>query len=195
MKAIRSRVLRAGIAGVLLSGCPAVSYAATPYASWFGGAAHPVLEYTHALAVLGTGILAAVLGGRARWTLPVIMALLMAVGLVLGSQGAATPPPGTLLLTVGLSIVLLILANVDWPFAVIGSFAGAFGLFHGVSDGFLMKVGEADVAYCVGFAGANVVTLVAGLGIGEWLHRRYAHPTAGRPHGWRNLLHGPGVWS
>lgn len=164
--------------------------AATP---WLSGAVHPLLEPTHAAALVLLGIAAAQLGGRSRWGLPILYAALLAGGIVLGTQGAVAPMLDTVVMTAVLGLVLLILASVHVAFAVITTAVGAFALFHGVADGVGMAEAHADLAYLLGYSIANLAAIVAGMVVGAWIHASFLrHHLAWSEHlhHWLDHFHG-----
>jgi hypothetical protein len=49
------------------------------------GFMHPLLGWDHLLVMLAVGVLAAKLGGKARWQLPLTFLMMMAIGAMLGA--------------------------------------------------------------------------------------------------------------
>src|SRR5262249_29968383 len=85
--------------------------------------------------VLPVGLLAAKLGGRALWALPLAFLSLMVVGGALGAAGVAIP---YVEVAVASSVVLLgaaLAAQRRWPVAAATTLAGLFALFHGHAHG------------------------------------------------------------
>lgn len=158
-------------------------------APWIDGLVHPLDEVTHLAALLILGIAAAFLGGRSRWGLPILFTALLVFGLVLGTQGAVAPMRDTIIMTSGLALMLLILGRVRLVFATVATITGAFALFHGVADGFAMRAAKSGLDYLAGYAATNVVAMVLGVMIGEWLHRQVAR-WAEHLHHWTDRLHG-----
>jgi urease accessory protein len=146
----------------------------TTGAPWIDGSVHPLIEPSHLLALILLGAVAAALGGRSRWGLPIMFVALLTFGIVLGTEGAVVPMTDTIVLTTGLGMVLLILGKVRLAFAAITTIAGAFALFHGVADGSEMIVLRADVGYLAGYALADVAVLLLGFVLGDWAHRHRA---------------------
>lgn len=148
---------------------------------WIDGATHPIDEVTHVCALVVLGIAAALLGGRSRWGLPLMFTILLAFGIVLGTQGPEPPMIDTIVLTTGLALVLLIIAKVHVVFATIACLTGAYALFHGVADGYIIRATQLSPDYITGYLVSNVVMILAGLIVGEWIHRHLMR--------WGELLH------
>jgi urease accessory protein len=186
-------LVRQGLSAcTLLLSTPAVASpadAAVAGTPWLDGAAHPFLEASHSGSLLILGIAAALLGRRSTWGLPVMIALLMGFGIVLGTQGAVTPMLDTIVLTTGFCLMLLILGKVHLVFATVASVAGAFALFHGVSDGIGMVQTHVHAGYLGGYGAATLLLLAIGVGIGEWIHHYQYNTWAEHIRHWYHSIH------
>lgn len=143
----------------------------TADSAWLSGAAHPLIESTHCLALLALGFVAGGLPSRSRRLVMAGAAILFFAGIVLGWQGAPPPQGPTVFLSALLCAVLLILARVPPRRAAVGSLGGAFLLAHGIADGGLLAMGEADLSYLAAFIAGNVFIASVGLWLGCWAHR------------------------
>lgn len=147
----------------------------TSNASWIAGFEHPVLDAANFLGLLAIGFAAGQLGGRSRWGLFLMLAALLAFGLVLGTEGAIVPASDTIILTTGLCLGLLILGRVHLAFAIVASIGGAFALFHGIADGIDLVREKSDLHYAFGYGFGTAVGYAIGLGFGLWTYR-FLHP-------------------
>lgn len=134
----------------------------------FGGFAagfvHPFGGLDHVLAMVGVGLFAALLGGRAIWAVPGSFVGMMLVGGVLGMSGIPVPA-----FEIGIVASIIVLgALVTWgrPLAPMAAMAlvGFFAVFHGYAHGIEVPVAGAGAAYCIGFALASLS--LHGLGVG-----------------------------
>ena len=118
------------------------------------GAAHPLLGLDHVLAMLAVGVWAALIGGRALWSVPSGFVAAMVAGFIMARAGLSLPALEPVIAASGL--VLGLAAALAWraPGPVAVALAAFFGLFHGAAHG-----GELGEATAAGFAmGFFVVT-------------------------------------
>lgn len=124
------------------------------------GFAHPFGGLDHFLAMVGLGLWASRLGGRAIWALPLGFMAALALGGVLGMAGVPPPlvEPGILgsLVAVGLAVALARHAGT----------AAGFGLFHGHAHGAEMPAGASALGHGAGFLAATGLLHAAGVGVG-----------------------------
>ncbi|WP_046866700.1 HupE/UreJ family protein [Microvirga massiliensis] len=130
------------------------------------GLVHPLGGSDHLLAMVGVGLWAAQLGGRALWMLPLaFMSALMAGGTV-GMLGvpALFVEPGILgsLLAIGLAVALAWRVHAAAGFALVAAFA----FFHGHAHGSEMPEGASTLTYASGFLFATGLLHLAGIVIG-----------------------------
>jgi urease accessory protein len=131
------------------------------------GFMHPVGGADHVLAMVAVGLFAAVLGGRARWALPLSFMAMMAVGGMMGISGFALPFVET---GIALSVVVLgVLVALQWklPVAVAAALVGVFAVFHGFAHGAEMPATTSGLGYAAGFVAATGALHVAGLLLGQ----------------------------
>jgi len=132
-------------------------------AGFLHGFAHPLGGLDHVLAMLGVGLLAFVVGGRALWAVPAAFVGMMVLGFVLGTAGLGLPFVET---GIALSVVAIgaaVAFGTGLPLAAAAGLVGAFALFHGHAHGAEMPAGAASGLYALGFAGATA--LLHGSGI------------------------------
>jgi urease accessory protein len=130
------------------------------------GFAHPVTGIDHVLAMVAVGVLAAQLGGRALWLVPLSFVGLMVVGGALGMAGIAVPFAE---LGVALSVVVFGL-TVAFPFRLhrlaAMALAGFFALFHGHVHGAEIPAAASALYYTMGFIASTTLLHATGLGLG-----------------------------
>ncbi len=129
------------------------------------GFSHPMLGLDHLLAMLGVGIWAAQLGGRATWLVPAAFVSVMVAGAALALSGAALP---MVEFGIGGSVLViggLIACGARLPIAVAMALAGLFALFHGHAHGTELPGFAHPAAYGFGFVAATALLHAAGFGI------------------------------
>lgn len=134
-------------------------------AGFMHGIAHPISGIDHVLAMVAVGLLAAGIGGRALWLLPLTFVTVMAGAAALGIVGFALP---SFEVWIAGSLVALGLA-VAYP-SYLSSLTGAglmalFAVFHGYAHGAEMPAGASGLAYAAGFVTGTVLLIGAGAGI------------------------------
>lgn len=130
------------------------------------GFVHPLGGLDHLLVMLGVGLWASQLGGRAVWALPLGFMAALAVGGGLGIAGVPMPlvEPGILgsVVAIGLAVALAWRVGTAAGFAL----AAAFALFHGYAHGAEMPAGASALGYGAGFLAASGLLNAAGIGLG-----------------------------
>lgn len=179
-----NKLLSAGLAGLLIVTLALPAAAHTGHADGAGflhGFLHPLGGIDHLLAMVGVGLWAAQLGGRALWLLPVAFVTMLAGGAVLGMAGVELP-----LVEAGIAasvavLGLLVVLNKRVPVAAGMALVGAFAVFHGHAHGAEMPAAAQPLLYGFGFAvatallhGAGIATMV----IGRSTARRLARSSA-----------------
>lgn len=143
------------------------------------GFVHPLGGLDHLLAMLGVGLWASQLGGRAIWALPLGFMAALALGGALGMAGAPLPlvEPGVLgsLVVVGLAVALAWRVGAAVGFALVAAFA----VFHGHAHGAEMPAGASAFGYAAGFLVATGLLHAAGIGLGS-AAVRLGHPALTR---------------
>lgn len=129
------------------------------------GFLHPITGLDHVLAMVTVGLLAAQLGGLARWLVPLSFVFPMALGGVLGVTGIAVP-----FVEFGIGLSVLVLGSVialqlrpTVPVAM--TLTAFFAIFHGHAHGTEMPETAAAFSYGIGFAVASASLLATGIGL------------------------------
>lgn len=127
------------------------------------GFVHPLTGLDHILAMLAVGVLAAVLGGRALWLLPLSFLGIMLLGFGLGL--ARLDLPFVELAIAASSIVIGLAATLRRPLPLAAAMAvvGSFALFHGHAHGAEMPATASGLTYAAGFLAATALLHLAGL--------------------------------
>ncbi|HNB27986.1 MAG TPA: HupE/UreJ family protein [Alphaproteobacteria bacterium] len=129
------------------------------------GFSHPLLGLDHLLAMLGVGIWAAQLGGRATWLVPAAFVSVMVAGAALALSGAALPMVEFGIGGSVLAIGGLIALGARLPLVVAMGVVGLFALFHGHAHGTELPGFAHPAAYGAGFVLATALLHAAGFGI------------------------------
>lgn len=147
--------------------------------SFLAGFTHPVLGLDHLLAMVSVGIVSAMIGGRAIWTVPTTFVVVMAVGGLLGTTdlglGSAFIEAGIALSVLGLGLVIA--ADKSLPVGLAMIFVGFFGFIHGFAHGSEIPNVARPVVYAAGFLSGTAIIHLVGVVIGDQA-RRYKQ---GRP--------------
>ena len=127
---------------------------------------HPFGGLDHFLAMIGVGLWAAQIGGRAIWALPLAFLSALTVGGLLGLTGIALPfvEFGILgsLLVIGLAVALAWRIHLAAGVALVAAFA----LFHGHAHGSEMPGTISALGYALGFVAATALLHAAGVAAG-----------------------------
>jgi urease accessory protein len=129
------------------------------------GFVHPLTGIDHLLAMIGVGIFAAHLGGRAIWLVPIAFMTMMAVGGAFGVAGLGVPfvETGIGLSVVALGAIIAFRVGLPLPFAM--AVVGFFALFHGHAHGAEMPRSASGLAYGFGFVAATGVLHLSGIAL------------------------------
>jgi len=145
---------------------PALAHTgAGPASGLAAGFSHPIMGLDHVLAMVAVGLLAAQLGGRARWAVPAAFVAAMVVASVAAVNGVALP-----LVEFGIAGSVIVLGAAiafgrRLPVAGAMALVGVFALFHGHAHGTEMPATVAGLTYGLGFVAATAGLHVAGLGL------------------------------
>lgn len=164
------RVLLA--AAVLLSlSAPAHAHVMpSEHGSFAAGFAHPLFGLDHILVMAAVGLWAYSAGRRSAWVVPGAFVTMMLAGFVFALVGGALPFVEPVILASLVAVGLLIAFAVRLPVAVSAVVIGAFAVFHGYAHG--VEIGAAGaLGYAGGFAVATVSLHAAGIGLGAALGR------------------------
>lgn len=146
------------------------------YGSFLAGLTHPVLGLDHLLAMVSVGIVSAIIGGRALWTVPSTFVIMMGVGGVAGWAWPDLPSEITELAIA--SSVILLGGVIAWGQAIPTPAAMAavafFGFFHGFAHGAEIPEIADPIVYAVGFMLGTILLHLTGVLIGE-IAKRYQY--------------------
>jgi urease accessory protein len=140
-------------------------------AGFIDGFMHPIGGMDHVLAMVAVGLFASILGGRARWAVPLSFVGMMAIGGGLGIAGLHVP-----FVEVGIALSVLVLGTLiavqkKLPVVLASALVGVFAVFHGVAHGAEMPVDASGVQYALGFIVATATLHGVGLGLGFGMSR------------------------
>ncbi len=137
---------------------------------FLSGLTHPVGGADHLLAMVALGLLAAQLGGRSLWALPVAFVGSMVAGGLAGYAGLPFPGVEPMILASVIILGALVAMAARLPMPVMLPGVALFGFAHGWAHG---AEGPAQglALYAIGFAVATMALHLTGIGAGKLLHR------------------------
>ncbi|KQP61510.1 MULTISPECIES: HupE/UreJ family protein [unclassified Methylobacterium] len=130
------------------------------------GFLHPLMGLDHLLAMVGVGLLAARIGGRAVVLVPAAFLAMMALGGAMGAAGFVMP---MVEIAIAVSVAVLgaiLMLRSALPVAVAMAVVGGFALFHGHAHGAEMPDAAGGIVYGLGFLAATALLHATGLGLG-----------------------------
>jgi urease accessory protein len=143
----------------------------TATSGFASGFLHPIGGLDHILAMVGVGLFAWMLKGKALWLVPAAFVGMMAVGGVLGVFQIPVP---MVELGIALSIVVigaLVASGKSIPVAAAMAIVGVFAIFHGHAHGAEMPAAMSGLSYGMGFIAAtallHTIGIATGLAIGR----------------------------
>jgi urease accessory protein len=153
---------------------PAVAFAHTGHDAGHDlvhGFMHPLGSLDHVLAMIAVGVIAAQLGGRALWALPLSFVATMAIAGFAGIAGLMLPG-----LEAGIALSVLVLGavislRVRMPVMVAALLVAAFAVLHGYSHGLEMYGANAGATFGLGFISATALLHLTGIGLGVAMMR------------------------
>jgi urease accessory protein len=175
-------MIRLALVPLLLAASPALAHVGADSGGHHitSGFAHPFGGLDHCLAMIAVGLVAAFLGGPARFVLPGSFLGAMLAGFVLGAAKlVAFPAYEAMILAsvIGLGVALLAARRLPLGFGI--AVVALFGLAHGFAHGI---EGALTPGYAAGFLAATAILHIVGLAIG-WgvgaLHRPVLYRIAG----------------
>jgi urease accessory protein len=160
---------RLALLSLAFTALPTIAFAHTGASDTNGfvhGFTHPMGGLDHVLAMVAVGLLAARLGGRAMWLVPLSFVSMMILGGIAGASGVHLP-----FVELGISGSILVLGVVvalgrRFPTALAMALVGIFAIFHGHAHGTEMPVDAQGFAYGAGFVLATALLHAAGLAMG-----------------------------
>lgn len=135
------------------------------HGSFAAGFSHPLFGLDHILAMVGVGLWAALLGGRAIWAVPVAFVVTMMLGFGVAMADVGLPFVEPVIAASVVVLGLLALVALQAPTSIAMALVGFFALFHGYAHG--GELGEAGAwPFLAGFAIATALLHALGVGIG-----------------------------
>ena len=130
------------------------------------GFVHPFTGIDHIMAMVAVGLFAALLGGRARYLVPMSFVVMMVAGAGLAFSGFVLPfvETGIFASVIVLSAVVALRWNASLSVAM--GLCGFFAVFHGFAHGAEMPVNASGFGYGAGFVIATAALHVIGLSVG-----------------------------
>jgi urease accessory protein len=128
---------------------------------------HPFTGLDHVLVMVAVGVLAARLGGRALWAVPLAFLTMMAAGSLLGGAGTGLPAVelGVTLSVIGVGAVLVLGARPSVAVSAVG--AAAIATLHGYTHG--GELGVTSLTMALPMLAATALLIGLGLGVGAGL--------------------------
>jgi urease accessory protein len=129
------------------------------------GFTHPIFGPDHVLAMVAVGLWAAMLGGRAIWSVPAAFVGAMVLGFTLSLAGMQLPMVEPMILTSVIIMGVMVAMAVRLPITAGMAVVAGLALFHGHAHGTEMG-GAGALAYLAGFTSATTLLHGAGLLLG-----------------------------
>lgn len=151
---------------MLLASTPAFAHLnPAEHGSLSAGLSHPFSGIDHILAMIGVGLWAALLGGRAVWAVPVAFLIAMTAGFAAALAGVPLPFVEPAIAASVVVLGLLVLVALQVPTSMGMAVVGFFALFHGYAHG--GELGEAGaLPFIAGFVLATALLHGIGVAIG-----------------------------
>ncbi|ELR63864.1 HupE-UreJ family metal transporter [Photobacterium marinum] len=127
------------------------------------GFIHPLTGLDHLSVMLGVGMLAALVGGKAKFRMPLAFVAVMIIGGALGVSGLVVPgvETGIAISVVAMGVMLCSGAHLSEK-AILALVMG-FALFHGMAHGMEMPMDSQAFWYFSGFVLATAMLHVTGI--------------------------------
>lgn len=151
---------------VLATLFPTVAFAHTGACETWGlllGLEHPFAGLDHIITMVAVGVLAVVVGGWARWLLPLSFIAMVVVGFRLGRMGVDVPLVELGIALSGIAIGGAAAMGRQIPMAAAMALVGVFAIFHGHVHGSEMSAGASGLQYALGFVMATALLHLAGI--------------------------------
>jgi urease accessory protein len=130
------------------------------------GFVHPFTGIDHVMAMVAVGLFAAMLGGRARYLVPMSFVAMMVAGAGLALSGVVLPYVETGILASVIVLWAVVALRWNASLSVAMGLCGFFAMFHGFAHGSEMPVNVASFSYSAGFVIATTALHMIGLSAG-----------------------------
>ncbi len=137
---------------------------------FIGGLSHPIAGADHLLAMIALGLLAAQLGGRALWALPIGFVAAMIAGGLWGWAGLPFPGAEPMILASVVILGALVAMVMQLPLTVLLPGVALFGFAHGWAHG-AEGPAQGVIPYAIGFAAATMGLHLLGIAMGRLIGR------------------------
>ena len=124
------------------------------------GLIHPLTGWDHLLAMLAVGMLAARMGGRALWALPLAFVSALAMGAVLGVAELTWGPVEAMVALSVIGLGVWLASGHDLPLQLGAAAVALFGLYHGMAHG--GEVTGSPAAFMAGMVSMSALLHVSG---------------------------------
>lgn len=163
-----------------LASTPAFAHLAPgEHGSLAAGLSHPLFGLDHVLAMVVVGLWACQIGGKALWMIPASFVGTMMVGFLLALGGLSVPFVEPVILASVVALGLLVAMAVRLPVGPGMLIVGVFALFHGYAHGGELGAAGA-LPFAAGFGIATVALHGVGVGFGLLLRKVVGDGTVGR---------------
>lgn len=133
------------------------------------GFMHPLGGADHIIAMVAVGLLAARIGGRAIWLVPLSFVAAMAAGGVAGMSGLPVPYAEAGIAASVIVLGAIVALRLTMPVAAAMGLVAFFAVFHGYAHGVEMPETASSLAYGAGFVAATALLHAVGVGLGLML--------------------------
>jgi urease accessory protein len=158
-------------AALLLAPAAAFAHPGHGPGGWAAGFIHPIVGWDHLLAMAGVGLLAARLGGRARWMLPAAFVSFMLVGGATAWTGFVLPGAEAFVAVTLLAIGAALASTRAPSLPLAASLVALTALLHGCVHGLALP-GGSQVAFTLGALVSTAALHAAGVALGAMALRR-----------------------
>ena len=154
------------LAPLLVMSTPAFAHVGhAEHGSFMAGIFHPLLGMDHVLAMVVVGLWATTLEGRALIAVPATFVGVMLLGAVAALAGLPIPFVEPVILASIVAIGLLVAIAQPVSTGAAAGIVGVFAFFHGHAHGAEM-VGDSALSFGAGFALATMFLHAVGIGLG-----------------------------
>ena len=152
--------------GIAALSHPALAHPGLPHShSFAAGFMHPATGADHVMVMLAVGVIAAQMGGRALWAVPLSFLSVMALGGVLAMNGFVLPLAEAMIALSIFVTAALVLVKPQLSTAIGAGVVGFFAFFHGQAHGAEMPLHASGLNYALGFLAATALLHAVGMAV------------------------------
>jgi urease accessory protein len=168
-----TRLISISIATLVALSGVAQAHTGHNVAAGFGhGFAHPFGGLDHLIAMVAVGVIAARLGGAARWALPLGFVSMMIAGGVFGLAGFQLPLVEAMILLSAAAFAVFALLRLRAPLLLALGVTGFFATFHGFAHMAEIPQAASSFGYAAGFVLATTSLHALGVVLGLLMNRK-----------------------